>query len=294
VKEEYLNPTGSHYDRVFFALLGGLEREDAIHPGQELVETTSGNAGASFAWLCTALGFNPTVLIPEDMPPIRLAHLQALGAKVVGTPRREYVAGTIQFLRKYLRERKQADSPVYCTNHAESEHSICGMREAGREIVQQLGGQGVTDAHYYISALGGGINLRGVAEVLSERWPNLGVIGVEPWAAPDNYIRLFPGRFEETFKIPPTLSTHELLGIGRWGDTSYRFPHIEKMLGLLQDIILIRDGEWRDMSVRLRDQEAKHVGHTSAACLAAALQLAETTSRKNFVIMFYDPAWKYL
>src|SRR5580765_4898107 len=35
-KEEYLNPTGSHYDRVFVRLFEALEEQCAICPGQSL------------------------------------------------------------------------------------------------------------------------------------------------------------------------------------------------------------------------------------------------------------------
>lgn len=293
-KEEYLNPTGSHYDRVFLKLLYALEKEGKICPCQELVETTSGNAGAAFAWLCAALQYKATVVIPEDMPKARVAHIKSFGAKVLFSPKGEYISGTIRYLRQYLSERKLAGHPIYCTNHAESYHSIEGMREAGREIVETISSEGTKEIDFYVSALGGGITVRGLVDVLSERNSRLQIIGVEPFEAPDNYVRRYPGRFESEYGYRPRMSPHELLGIGQWGDSSYKFPHMEKMLDRLDDIRLSKKNDWSPMWLELRDKEAKHVGRTSAACLWTAREIAKEVREKVFVILFYDPAWKYL
>src|SRR5688572_25094453 len=52
-KEEYQNPTGSHYDRVYPYLLYEAEKRGVISPSTTtIVENSSGNAGASAAWAC--------------------------------------------------------------------------------------------------------------------------------------------------------------------------------------------------------------------------------------------------
>ena len=293
-KEEYLNPTGSHYDRVFWNLLYSLEAQGIICPCQELVETTSGNAGASFAWLCAALGYQATIIMPEDMPKARLAHIKSFGANLIFSPRGQYIAGTIEYLRTYLQQRKLRGEAVYCPNHAEREDSIAGIEEGAREVIEDIKSLGIDKIDVHISALGGGITLRGFGNILKQQWHNMKVIGVEPFEAPEYYVRVFPGRFEATYGLEPTTNPHELLGIGRWGDSSYKFPHMEKMLECLDDIFLIKKSEWHSTSLKLRDIEAKHVGRTSAACLWAALEFAQEVSNKTFLLIFYDSAWKYL
>ena len=68
VKEEFRNPTGSHYDRVYIHLLKEIEKEGKIVPGvTPLIETSSGNAGSSFAWLCRELGYQAEVIVPEGL-----------------------------------------------------------------------------------------------------------------------------------------------------------------------------------------------------------------------------------
>ncbi len=291
-KEEYLNPTGSHYDRVFWRLLFSLESEGRICPCQKLVETTSGNAGASFAWLSGALGYRAAVVIPEDMPSARLAQIRSFGAEIVPSPRGEYVVGAIRTLRKYLKHCKTNGELVYCTNHAEEEAPIVGMSGAADEIKDELLRRGIGPIDFYVSALGGGITLRGLAQGLRKDWPEMKVYGVEPIEAPEYYFRKHPPG--SGFSFVRSARPHDLIGIGRWGDDSYKFRHMESMLDQIEEILLVTKEDWVDTSRKLRDVESKHVGRTSAASLWAVLELAKRVSDKNFLIIFYDPAWKYL
>jgi cysteine synthase A len=291
-KEEYLNPTGSHYDRVFWRLLFSLESEGRICPCQKLVETTSGNAGASFAWLSDALGYRAAVVIPEDMPSARVAQIKSFGAQIVLSPPGEYVVGAIGTLRKYLTERKSEGELVYCTNHAEQEASIAGMSVAADEIRDEFLRRGIAPLDFYVSALGGGIALRGVTQGLKNDWPELKVYGVEPIEAPEYYFRKHPQG--PGFSFFQSVRPHDLIGIGRWGDDTYKFQHMEKMLSQIEEVVLVRKEDWLQTSRELRDVESKHVGRTSAASLWATLELAKRVSNKSFLIIFYDPAWKYL
>ena len=291
-KEEYLNPTGSHYDRVFWQLLFSLESSGDICPCQELIETTSGNAGASFAWLCSALGYKATVIIPEDMPNARLAQIKSFGANIVPSPPGLYVAGAIDTLRGYLADRKSRNQPVVCTNHAESEASVLGMDSAAHEIKKQLQEYDAVNLDIHVSALGGGITLKGLGQGLRLYWPTMKIFGVEPVEAPEYYYRKHPPG--PNFNFSALTKPHDLLGIGRWGNDTYKFRHMETMIDEVDEILLVEKEQWTETWTKLRNIEAKHVGRTSAAVLWAALELSKTLRNKNLLVIFYDPAWKYL
>ena len=65
LKEEWKGPTCSHYDRVYIPLLRSLENEGTIIPGKtELIDATTGNAGAALAWAADKLGYQCTIFIP--------------------------------------------------------------------------------------------------------------------------------------------------------------------------------------------------------------------------------------
>ena len=295
-KEEYRNPTGSHYDREYFRLLYELEDRRIIVEGQTpLIETTTGNAGASFAWACRILGYDARVVIPEDMPTARIAHIESYDAKIVFSPAGQYVKGIIETLKQELN-----DTPtLWCPNHAaDTKYSIAGMSDLAEEIVADLTKQGLVRLDYYVSALGNGSSLRGVGELLRNQ---LGaqLIGVEPFECPTNYVAVYPGRFEREFHRAPTFSPHHLIGTGAWDyeantRVDFEFPNTKHMLPLLHEIELVNEGAWRGAVLELQDKYLQFVGNTSAACFVVAKRLLERDPGCSVLLVFYDPAWKYL
>jgi len=289
-KEEYRNPTGSHYDRQFVRLLRALEATKEIMPGEtSLIEATTGNAGASFAWLCRILGYKCRVVIPRDMPGARIAQIRSFGARITYSPGGKYVKGVIDKLRTELKSKKER-----CANHAADEvHCIEAMRELGREILRDLNRKGIRNVDYFVVALGNGSSARGVGSVLAEE-RGTKIVGVEPFECPTYFLMRFGiDEFRKRYGEEPRCGPHSLLGTGAW-DTEFQFVNASKMLPKLEDIILVKQEEWEHRMKQLADAELQLVGRTSAACLHAALELAEAVSDKTFVVIFYDPAWKYL
>ena len=85
VKCEYLNPGGSHKDRLAANMLRRAE-EDGLKPGGTIVEATSGNTGASLALLAALRGYKCVFVMPDKMSQEKIAHLRAFGARVVVCP----------------------------------------------------------------------------------------------------------------------------------------------------------------------------------------------------------------
>ena len=72
VKCEYLNPGGSHKDRLAWNLLRRAE-EAGLKPGGTIVEATSGNTGASLALLATVRGYKCIFVMPDKMSQEKIA-----------------------------------------------------------------------------------------------------------------------------------------------------------------------------------------------------------------------------
>ena len=85
VKCEYLNPGGSHKDRLAWNLLRRAE-EAGLKPGGTIVEATSGNTGASLALLAAIRGYKCIFVMPDKMSQEKVSNLRAFGAKVVMCP----------------------------------------------------------------------------------------------------------------------------------------------------------------------------------------------------------------
>ena len=59
VKLEGNNPAGSVKDRAAYSMIRHAEERGDIHPGDELVEATSGNTGIALAMVAAMRGYRP-------------------------------------------------------------------------------------------------------------------------------------------------------------------------------------------------------------------------------------------
>lgn len=81
-KQEFANPSGSHYDRAYLATIAWLETNGHIEPGDELRDITSGSAGISLALVARLLDYRARVTIPPELPSNRVQPMQLFGAEV--------------------------------------------------------------------------------------------------------------------------------------------------------------------------------------------------------------------
>src|SRR6478735_8702099 len=85
VKCEYLNPMGSHKDRVARNMITGAEAR-GLKPGGTIVEATSGNTGAALAMMAAIKGYKCVFIMPDKMSQEKISTLRAYGARVVMCP----------------------------------------------------------------------------------------------------------------------------------------------------------------------------------------------------------------
>jgi cysteine synthase A len=289
-KEEYRNPTGSHYDRIILALLKGLECQGEFNENDVLTDTTTGNSGASFAWLCRALKFDCEVIIPRDMPAARIAQIRSYGATIEYSESGRYVEGLIAHLQRRF---ENSTCKINLPDHAgNTEFPPAAMRALGEEIAEDLRTKGYSKADYFICALGNGASTY-VGEPLKAKLKTK-TIGFEPIESPTLFLRKYSKEiFRERYGVEAELRSHELIGTGP-GEVDFLFPLFDETLTDFADIQLVTQHEWEPMMEELADLEGQHVGRTSAASVCAALELAEHVSDSTILVLFYDQAWKYL
>src|SRR5215210_4127561 len=82
-KLEGHNPTGSVKDRVAKAMIDAAEADNAIAPGQTILEPTSGNTGISLGLICRRKGYPLRVVMPDNVTEERTQLLRMYGAEIV-------------------------------------------------------------------------------------------------------------------------------------------------------------------------------------------------------------------
>ncbi len=83
-KLEYLNPGGSHKDRMAISML--LDLIDRKGKGGAIVEATSGSTGVSLSLYGKLMGFDVYIAAKEETSPIKISLMRKLGSNVVLCP----------------------------------------------------------------------------------------------------------------------------------------------------------------------------------------------------------------
>ncbi|MFW6135772.1 MAG: threonine synthase [Chloroflexota bacterium] len=126
-KAESLNPTGSFKDRGAALLVSALSAAD----GRDVVEDSSGNAGAALSAYAARAGLSARVFVPAHAAPVKQAQIAVYGAEIVVVP------GTRSDTARAVLEAVE-DGAVYAT-HAYSPFYLHGMKSVAFELWEQCG-----------------------------------------------------------------------------------------------------------------------------------------------------------
>jgi len=124
LKLEYLNPTGSYKDRGTVTMMNHM----ASHGVTNVVEDSSGNAGASVAAYSTALGIHPRIYVPAHGSARKKALIEHVGGELMeigGTQEAKTIAA------------RQAAATIPYASHAYSPYFVLGQMTVAFEVWEQ-------------------------------------------------------------------------------------------------------------------------------------------------------------
>ena len=173
VKLEFLNPSGSIKARVAKYLIEKAEAEGLLHPGDTIVEASSGNTGNAMSMVAAVKGYRMLVIMPDGMSPERVAISTAFGAQVM-------TLGDFQVTDALAKARELGAQPGYfAPQQFDSEWNVEENRSwLGPEVLRQLPAGVVPDA--VIGGVGTGGTIVGVGQAFRAVNPRCRVVAVEP------------------------------------------------------------------------------------------------------------------
>ena len=182
-KCEFLNPGQSVKDRAALWIIRDAEKRGKLKPGGVIVEGTAGNTGIGLCTVGNALGYRCVIVMPETQSQEKRDTLTSLGADLHLTPAapykdpRNYIRTSERMARELARtEPKGAIWANQFDNVANRQAHIEGT---GPEIWSQTDGR--VDA--FVSSIGTGGTLAGVAIALKEKRRDIAIAMADPYGS---------------------------------------------------------------------------------------------------------------
>ncbi len=262
-KLEYYNYTGSIKDRVAYYILKKSKELGLLKDNQPIVEATSGNTGISFAALGAYYNHPVHIFMPDWASVERVSIMKLYKAHVHLVSKEE--GGFREAIRRSEEYAKKLDGflPRQFENNLNVE---AHYNTTAKEIVSSMP---LVDT--FVSGIGTGGTLMGVAKYLKEKDKTIKIIALEP-----NKMPLLSGG-----KI---IGNHKIEGIGD--------DFIPKIVDkeYIDDIIVINDEDAINMSRLLAKKLGLGVGISSGANFLASV----LSNGNNVATVFADDFKKYL
>jgi cysteine synthase A len=179
-KCEFLNPGGSVKDRAALSIIRDAEARGTLRPGGVIVEGTAGNTGIGLAMVANALGYRTVIVMPATQSQEKKDLLRLCGADLRLVPAVPYKdPGNYVRISGRIAEELSESHPngaVWANQFDNVANRRAHYETTGPEIWRQTAGN--VDA--FVTSVGTGGTLAGVAMFLKERKPSLRTVLADP------------------------------------------------------------------------------------------------------------------
>ncbi|AXU94110.1 cysteine synthase CysM [Erwinia persicina] len=259
LKLEGNNPAGSVKDRAALSMIQQAELRGEIHPGDVLIEATSGNTGIALAMIAAMKGYVLKLLMPDNMSIERQAAMRAYGAELILVSREQGMEGA----RDLAKEMAARGEGKVLDQFNNPDNPLGHYLTTGPEIWQQTAGR----LTHFVSSMGTTGTITGVGHYLKEQDQTIKIVGLQP---------------SEGSSIP---------GIRRW-PAAY-LPGIFRP-ELVDQVMDMSQQDAEQTMRQLARREGIFCGVSSGGAVAGALRIAEAHPGSIIVAIVCDRGDRYL
>ncbi|WP_217528315.1 cysteine synthase CysM [Vibrio metschnikovii] len=259
VKLEGNNPAGSVKDRPALNMIVQAEKRGDIHPGDRIIEATSGNTGIALAMAAAIKGYKMTLIMPDNATQERKDSMRAYGCELILVSKEQGMEGARDLA---LQMQTQGQGKVL-DQFNNPDNPLAHFQSTGPEIWQQSHGL-IT---HFVSSMGTTGTIMGTSRYLKQQNPQIQIIGLQP---------------SEGSSIP---------GIRRWPKEYLPGIFEQSRVDVVMDI---SEQDAVQTARALATQEGICAGVSSGGSVFAALQIAKQNPGSVVVAIVCDRGDRYL
>jgi len=258
-KLEGNNPAGSVKDRAALNMITKAENRGEIHPGDTLIEATSGNTGIALAMVAAIKDYKMILIMQENLSQERKDAMTAYGAELILVSKELGMEGARDLANKMSSENKGLQLNQFSNQDNPSAH----YASTAKEIWNDTNGE-IT---HFVSSMGTTGTIMGVSKYLKEKNPEIQIIGIQP---------------DDNSHIP---------GIRRWPKeylpTIFDSTRVDKIMDISQSSA---EQATRDLATR----EGIFSGVSAGGAVASAIELSKQVNNAIIVTIICDRGDRYL
>jgi cysteine synthase B len=258
-KLEGNNPAGSVKDRPALSMIQRAQERGDIHPGDTLIEATSGNTGIALAMAAAIKGYRMVLIMPEDLSIERAQTMKAFGAELILTPK----SGGMEYARDLADKMATEGKGRVLDQFSNADNPRIHYETTGPEIWEQTGGK-IT---HFVSSMGTTGTITGVSRYLKEKNPAIRIIGAQP---------------TEGSRIP---------GIRKW-PTEY-LPKIYDPTNV-DEVVYVSQSDAEEMCRRMAREEGIFAGISAAGACWVAQHISQQVQNATIAFIVCDRGDRYL
>ena len=258
-KLEGNNPAGSVKDRAALNMITEAENRGEIHPGDTLIEATSGNTGIALAMVAAIKGYKMILIMQENLSQERKDAMTAYGAELIIVSEELGMEGARDLANQMSSEDKGLQLNQFSNQDNPSAHYVSTAREIWNDTDGKI--------THFVSSMGTTGTIMGVSRYLKEKNPKIQIIGIQP---------------DDHSHIP---------GIRRWPKdylpTIFDSTRVDKIMDISQSSA---EKTTRDLATR----EGIFSGVSAGGAVASAIELSKQVNNAVIVTIICDRGDRYL